>query len=296
LLITYIYSGQDNQPVANSGMEAGQGNQSLKGSQLVLNNQSVQDNEAGQDKMSSQDNYNSNLQAYHKEAFYKAFGPYCGHASKSSKLITDQKYSEIARIISKPKAKKKNTCILKYHKLYSMTGNVQHRCLYRQNKVVTSYEQVFDVILEAHTKISHARSAKSNLHCITNNLGYYGVPIKAMETQLLPQCIPNRALPKKSKQQSLKIILLKCAAARFHMDLIVMPEYNGHIYILRVVDRLTKFGYVRPVKQRLAYEAGEALLCILSSSILPRILHSNNGDEVRIQPCLVFVHLWYSTM
>jgi hypothetical protein len=71
--------------------------------------------------------------------------------------------------------------MIKYRRLYSVDGNIAKRCLYRKNKVVTTFEQVSDVILEAHTRISHARNPKTNLSCITDTLGYYGVPVKAVE-------------------------------------------------------------------------------------------------------------------
>jgi hypothetical protein len=76
------------------------------------------------------------------------------------------------------------------------------------------------------------------------------------------------------------MILSKSAGARLQMDLVTMPVYNDHNYILRVVDHLSKFGYVAALKQRTAKEVGDALLKILSSSIMPKILQSNNGGEV----------------
>jgi len=126
---------------------------------------------------------------------------------------------------------------------------------------------VFDVILEAHSRISHARNPKSNLTCITDTLGYYGVPIEGVKhfintcpllcimlqlmfvcdlIDVLPsslyyhfsllvskiKCIPNKSIPKRSKQQPLKMILLKVAGSRFQMDLVQMPEYNSFNYIL----------------------------------------------------------------
>ena len=58
-----------------------------------------------------------------------------------------------------------------------------------------------------------------------------------------------------------------------------MPEYNEHKYILRVVDHLSKYGYVHPLKRRTATEVGDALLRILATSLGPRILQSDNGSE-----------------
>jgi hypothetical protein len=129
--------------------------------------------------------------------------------------------------------------------------------------------------------ISHARSTKSNLLCITNTLGYYGIPFQAVKMffSTCPLCIPNKTIPIRSKQQPLKMILSKSAGARFQMDLVEMLEYNEHKYILRVVDHLLKYGYVHPLKRRTATEVGDALLRILATSLRPRILQSDNGSE-----------------
>jgi hypothetical protein len=55
------------------------------------------------------------------------------------------------------------------------------------------------------------------------------------------------------------------------MDLVTMLPYNDHHYILQVVDHFSKFGYVWLIKQRMTKEVGEALLCIFSISIMPKI-------------------------
>jgi hypothetical protein len=139
------------------------------------------DMERTDDDVSHDASYQADLKQYHKEAFYTAYAPYYKGASNSTKLITNEKYDRIKEIIRKPKVKNESAVILKYRRLYSIVGNVERRCLYRQNKVVATFEEVFDIILEAHSRISHARSAKANLLCITDTLGYYGIPIKAVQ-------------------------------------------------------------------------------------------------------------------
>ncbi len=47
-----------------------------------------------------------------------------------------------------------------------------------------------------------------------------------------------------------------------------------------MVDHLSKFGYVQPLKKRSAKDVGDALIGILCSSIIPRILQSDNVGEV----------------
>jgi hypothetical protein len=40
---------------------------------------------------------------------------------------------------------------------------------------------VFEVILEAHLKLKHARDTRKNKKCINDDLGYYGVPEQAAQ-------------------------------------------------------------------------------------------------------------------
>jgi len=69
---------------------------------------------------------------------------------------------------------------------------------------------------------------------------------------------------------------------RHQMDLIEMPVFEGYRYILRVVDHLSLYGFVAPIKNRTAEEVGNNLIRILSSAIVPQILQSDNGSEVHI--------------
>ena len=108
---------------------------------------------------------------------------------------------------------------------------------------------MFDVILEAHSTISHARNPKSNLSCITDILGYYGVPIeevnhcintcplvcitlwymmlcflidevdpsysyqRSLSASIL-KFVQNKSSPKRSKQQQVKKKIVKGGRAR----------------------------------------------------------------------------------
>ncbi len=65
------------------------------------------------------------------------------------------------------------------------------------------------------------------------------------------------------------------------MDLVEMLEYNGFRYILRVADHLSCYGYVAPLRVKEAEEVGLALVRIISTSIAPEVLQSDNGREVR---------------
>jgi hypothetical protein len=77
------------------------------------------------------------------------------------------------------------------------------------------------------------------------------------------------------------MILSKSVGSRSQVDLIEMPPCRGYRYILRVIDHLSQYGFVAPLIQRSSQEVGGALLCILCHSIMPEILQSDNGGEVR---------------
>jgi hypothetical protein len=138
-------------------------------------------------------------------------------------------------------------------------------------------------------------------------LGYYGVPEQAVQcfidtcpmvsntlfyfitvisvvllisSPFFCQCLSNIILTK-AKQHPLKMILLQRVGSRFQMDLIEMPPCDTYRHILHVVHHFSLYGFVAPLKQILASEIGEQLIKILSFSIMPEVLQSDNGGEVR---------------
>jgi hypothetical protein len=159
-----------------------------------------------------------------------------------------------------------------------------------------------------------------NKSIVNDDLGYYGVPYQAVKLFIqtcrlvsycstvlvisnlcylcmlthsfyfVSQCVPNKVVPKRTKMQPLNMILSKKCGSRFQMDLIEMPPFQSYSYILWVVDHLSKYGYVWPVKTRTSLEVGRALVTIVTNSITPWILQSNNGAEVcsPILCCLLF--------
>jgi hypothetical protein len=76
------------------------------------------------------------------------------------------------------------------------------------------------------------------------------------------------------------MIMSQRVGSRFQMDLIEMPPCQGYRHILRVVDHLSLYGFVAPLKQRKASEIGTELIKILCSAIMPEVLQSDNGAEV----------------
>ena len=65
------------------------------------------------------------------------------------------------------------------------------------------------------------------------------------------------------------------------MDLINMESVSddGYQHILRYIDHLSGFSHVALLRQREAKEVGQRVLEIVSTSIMPKILQSDNGSE-----------------
>jgi hypothetical protein len=119
--------------------------------------------------------YQKTLYDYHKEAFYKAYTPYFNNVSNTH-LITADKYNEVYLALLQPKQPKEAQLIRKWRTQYSVGNNIAGCCLYRDGLVVVTFKEVFDIIREAHTKISHAQDAEKNKKVINEQLGYHGVP------------------------------------------------------------------------------------------------------------------------
>ena len=125
--------------------------------------------------------YQKSLNDYHKEAFYRQYTPYFDQVQDATHLISQEKYDNILAILTNPKQRKEPAVNYKYRKQYSVGSNVAGVSLYREGKVVTTFEKVFDVIQEAHRKISHSMNPWSNKPVINDDLGYYGVPASVIE-------------------------------------------------------------------------------------------------------------------
>jgi hypothetical protein len=96
------------------------------------------------------------------------------------------------------------------------------------------------------------------------------------------QCTANIVQMKTQQQKPLNMILPKEVGSHFQMDLIEMPYSQGYQYILRVVDHMSCFGYVAPVKLKEASEIGTQVVKIISISIAPKIIQVGNGHEVSL--------------
>ena len=95
-----------------------------------------------------------------------------------------------------------------------------------------------------------------------------------------PVCAATKKVSKK-KKNPLKFIISEHVGARSQVDLIDMRsfEVNGMKWILRYVDCLSGFAQVRCLPNKSSSVVGEALVQILSASVRPLILQSDNGSE-----------------
>jgi hypothetical protein len=116
----------------------------------------------------------------HKCNFYNRYQPNYERASNTH-LIDDVMYVEILEVCLRPLGSRFDNCKRGYRSKYQIQGNIQCQILYRGNLAVTTYDPVFDLILEAQNKLSHARDVKKNKKCINEDLGYYGLPEQVIQ-------------------------------------------------------------------------------------------------------------------
>jgi hypothetical protein len=115
----------------------------------------------------------------HRNNFYAMYEPFHNKATNTH-LITVRQYSEIVKILFKPPGSMFDNRERGYRRKYQLQGNVAGRCLYLCGAVVTTYEEVFEVIQEAHVKLKHARDTRKNKKCINQDLVFNGVPEQAV--------------------------------------------------------------------------------------------------------------------
>jgi hypothetical protein len=169
---------------------------------------------------------------------------------------------------------------VKLSKIYEMKSNIGNRCLYRNNLIVTTYEDVFDVMKAAHVALGHARDIKKNKQRLDQE--YYSIPESCIRKflDLCPFCIPAETKRDKHKVP-LKMILTPRVGHQAQIDLIDMGALaiDGTRCILRYVDHLSGFLHAHPMRSKTAEECGINLLKILSTSVIPEIIQSDNGIE-----------------
>ena len=210
---------------------------------------------------------------------------------KITHLITKSRYDKIVDILSKfdelTPAEKRGEAN-RYNRRYKIVGNVSRNQLRRnwkgQHLPVPTYDDVFDIIHKCHVHtLGHAKDKRKNK--IEINKRWYGVPMSAVEVYLsmCPNCTTGRKISKKCKRQPLKMIFSNRVGQRVQVDLIDMSTsenpVTGDNYILRYADHHSAYGHVRPMKGRASATAAKAVVEIISQSVMPSILQTDNGSE-----------------
>jgi hypothetical protein len=190
----------------------------------------------------------------------------------------------------------------RYHSKFIIQGNYKNRMLRRKKKgkndaptkLVVTFEEVFDIMLFHHTKLSHARDyAKNKTEC---DKIWWSIPESCLRLflNLCPYCFPVRNPSAGDKMQPLKFILTPTVGHRAQIDLINMESktINGYEYILRYVDHLSGFSHVAVMRTKESEEVGVKLLQIFSTAIIPEILQSDNGSEF-LGECIAMIQFYY---
>jgi hypothetical protein len=220
---------------------------------------------------------------------------------KNSTLITREKYDQIVNVLLelqqlRGRANYKGPIpkdALRFDKIYELKANIGSRCLYRNNLLVTTFEDVFEVMYNTHMSLGHARDIKKNKARLDQV--YYSIPESCVKDflKLCPYCCPARNKKKKNKVP-LKMILTPRIGHRAQIDLIDMGALaiNGTRYILRYVDHLSGFSQIHALMTKSAEEVGIKLIQILSTAVIPEILQSDNGNEF-LGTCIEIIKSFY---
>ena len=221
---------------------------------------------------------------------------------KNSTMITMEKYNIIVEIlleleskgINEPKTKTERD----YSKKYEIIGNVKGRCLYRKTKhgdsvIVPTFETAFDIMKDVHYGLAHARDTHKNKVELDSKC--YGISEECLKLflKLCPLCFPSRTRRGQSRAP-LQMIYSPRFGHRAQIDLINMEgkAIQGYSYILRYVDHLSGFAHVAVCRTKDAEEVGIKLIQIISSSVIPEILQSDNGPEF-VGDCIKMIKKFY---
>jgi hypothetical protein len=217
---------------------------------------------------------NAEALAAHREAFSLALDEYYNKLDESHVHIkTKHEYEELVSFLKGPGPRDKNTKKTK-RQYYAMenyvvmngdasTGERDYlisKTVYEKArdrfgcidimkiKRLATKDDLFDIIREHHLKVNHA--AKKNTwasvkDCYSNiSRDVCGLFVS------LCHCKVNQRLP--GRPEGIKPILSKTFNDRGQMDLIDMQSniYDGYTWILHYQDHLTKFCYLRALKNK----------------------------------------------
>ena len=220
-----------------------------------------------------------------KDRFYELLDEKAS-TKKRRKLLSEQEYNEICNVLNGWKAGAAHSGVqAKWRQNYSLLENTSHSAALRWNKnnenlKVATKEQTFTIIMGVHIELAHARDAR-NIHTKIAKT-WYGITREdvVLTLHLCPICMASQTKIT-AKQRPLKMILSATVGSRAQMDLIDMTSQqdDGYCWILRLIDHLSGFGAVKPLKSKTAKECGIAIIQILSFFPDFAVLQSDNGGE-----------------
>ena len=114
---------------------------------------------------------------------------------------------------------------------------------------IVHFNELFDRILECHMLIQHGKSEKTHAICATK---YSNISMRICEmfVAACPECIKDK--PSQSRKVKLEPILSETFNDRGQIDCIDMQATPDGEYrwILHYQDNLTKFSYLRALRQK----------------------------------------------
>ncbi len=146
---------------------------------------------------------------------------------------------------------------------------------------VAIYEDMFDVIYDAHVGMGHARTARNILNELKNE--WFGI-IQAdvqLIVDLCPNCVGNTSRIRTS-QTPLKMLFSPTIGHRAQVDLVDMSSCetdDGYKWIVRYRDHHSGKCDVGATKSKTAQEIAPVVIRIMASTLVPNILQSDNGGE-----------------
>jgi hypothetical protein len=93
------------------------------------------------------------------------------------------------------------------------------------------------------------------------------------------------------------MIISETIGSRAQMDFIdySWKEWKGYKWILRYVYHLSGFVHVAPLKTKKTAVLGRAMICIMSTSVVHKILQSHNGSEL-LGKCIKYIKKYFPTI
>ena len=161
---------------------------------------------------------------------------------------------------------------------------------------VVPKEDLWDILENAHTELSHAGRDRMHAYFIEH---MYLIP-RDVISLFISLCHTCQAIKGRKSTQKIihKPIIPAGVGVRGQADLVdlqLSPD-NGYKFILNYQDCFSKFVVLRPLRSKTADEVAQCLVHIFCEHGPPHILHTDNGAEFSNKTLLAILHrLWSST-